>query len=62
MELINIDESSNENAIVIFITKKDLKIPIIIILQRMTTEIALNYPILIILYIMILTNSWSHGG
>ena len=31
-------------------------------LQRMTIEIALNYPILKILYILILTNSCSRGG
>ena len=35
---------------------------IIIMLQSMTTKIALNYPILKIVNIMIIINSWSLGG
>ena len=36
IELIKIDESSHENTIVIFITKTELKITFVIMLQRMT--------------------------
>ena len=39
-----------------------MKNPIIIILQRITTEIDFNYPILKIVCIMILKNLWSIGG
>ena len=38
------------------------KIPIMIMLHRMTTEISLNDAILKIVYIMILINAWSHCG
>ena len=31
-------------------------------LKRTTTETGLNYPILKIVYIIILINSWSHSG
>ena len=60
IEIINIDESLHENEIVIFITKEENQI--IIMLQRMTTKIALNYTILKIVYIMILINVWYLGG
>ena len=62
IKLINIYESLHEKSIVIFITKKNLKMPITIMLQRMTIEIALNYSILKILYKMILINLYSCGG
>ena len=39
---MNIYEFLHENEIVIFITKKELRITIIIMLQRITTEIALE--------------------
>ena len=31
-------------------------------LQRMTAEIALSYPVMKIVCIMIIINSWYHGG
>ena len=46
IELVNIDESSHKEAMVIFITNKDLNITKnIYILQKMTMETVLNYPI-----------------
>ena len=61
IELVNIDESSHEEAIVIFITNKDLNNIKKIMLQRITIETDLNDPIKKQIYIMILIYSWSLG-
>ena len=45
IKLVNIDESSHEEVIVIFITNKDLNMTEQIMLQSMNMVTALNYPI-----------------
>ena len=42
IELVNIDKNSQEEAILIFITKEDLNMTEMIILQRMTVVKALD--------------------